>query len=122
MEINDAGLLAKRIIHALADDEEYPEEIYLAVNFDLQERRREGRHSTLFFRAYQRRFRLTQILEVLHDLVTRGLITYRQRTGFSEFCGPTRCLFRLTGEGERYWEAEVRPALGKCYDKGSEGS
>jgi hypothetical protein len=122
MEIKDASLLAKRIIHALADDEEYPEEIYLAANFDLQERRREGRRSMLFFRAYQRRFRLTEILEVLHDLVRRGLVTYRERRGFSESCGPTGCLFRLTAEGERYWEARVRPGLDKCYDRDIEGS
>lgn len=107
MEIKSRRTLEERIIFALADDEEYLEEIYLDVNFDLEEERR-APHSIFWYRGHRLRFRLAEILVVLDELVTAGYVARRTRPGFPAACGVAADLYSLTDLGRRRCEAQIR--------------
>jgi len=100
-------LLRERIIAVLPDDEEFLEEIYLDMNFDIEERSDEKGDSVLYYRAYRIHFRLTEIMDELRLMIEEGLITYRVQTEFPESCCHTRNLYRLTTAGELMWEHNI---------------
>jgi hypothetical protein len=113
--INQDELLRARILIALADDEECPEEIYTYVNFLIEERI-EADEGRLYYRACRRTFRLTEILEALDKLVRTGLVTLRAVDGYAECCGMTSRLFRLTERGDAYLHQRVLPVRDHLYD------
>jgi hypothetical protein len=109
--------LTARLLHNLIDGEEFLEELYLGVNFDLQEQRSpdSSRKSVFFYRAYEQMYRLTEILESLQALSARGWVTSRRVAGFPQHCGPTAMEFSLTDEGERACRTMVVPVADEYY-------
>jgi len=107
--------LKHRIIHSISDDEEYVEEIFTWVNFDIEERP-PCPGGILYYRAYKKRYRLTEILEALTLLERDGLVASRQVQGYNPCCGLTARMFRLTDKGEQYWENCVRSRIDELYD------
>lgn len=107
--------LKRRILHALSDDEEYPEEIYCWVNFDIEERP-PAPGGVLYYRAYKTRYRLTEILEALKLLEQSRLITSRVVEGYDSICGITARLYRLTDGGEHYLKEHVLHNYNSLFD------
>jgi hypothetical protein len=113
--MDENELLRARILIALADDEEYPEEIYTDVNFLIEERI-EADGGRLYYRACRRTFRLTEILEALDELLQSGFVTFRAVDGYAECCGMTSRLYRVTERGDAYLHERVLPVRDRLYD------
>jgi hypothetical protein len=108
-------LLRKRIAFALVDDEEYLEEVYVDVNFSIEEQGREKPPKLLYVR-HRCPFRLTEVLEALSDMVADGLVCSRAGAGYADCCGLASSMFRLTPLGERFWSEEVDPVVDKIFE------
>jgi len=98
--------LRKRITLVLADDEEFLEEIYLDVNFSLHEHQ-SFQGSRFEYVAYDVRFRLSEILEMLAHMEHESLVAFRMVKGFPTECGVATNMYRLTDLGASYCKALV---------------
>lgn len=107
-------LLRKRIVVALADDEEFLEEIYLYVSYSPNEQRSE--HGSRYeFTRHTLSYRLSEIVEILHLLESAGLVSWRRVKEFPESAGITANMYRLTEEGEAYCEEVVKSGVTQLF-------
>ncbi|MBD3284632.1 hypothetical protein GF395_04300 [Candidatus Uhrbacteria bacterium] len=98
--VQEDNVLAARIADALADDEEFVEEIYKDVNYQLVERESGGSLAACLD-PFRRQYRLAEIITALADLETRGLVARRVVSGFPEEAGLGAVVFSLTQAGEQ---------------------
>jgi len=99
--------LRVRILDALSDDEEFLEEIYLLVNFDLQEVRRNSQNVRCYIQ-YPKTYRLWEIVAELSAMKADGLVADHHQSGFPSGTDSVSALYSLTEVGQTIWTRDVK--------------